>query len=65
MGAKINLVSFYVVGLPVALLMSFVFDLGLLGLLLGLLLAQIVRASVMTIVLARTNWGASTEGKGV
>jgi len=53
------------VGLPVALLMSFVFDLGLLGLLLGLLLAQIVRASVMTIVLARTNWGASTEGKGV
>uniref|UniRef100_K7MM63 Polysaccharide biosynthesis protein C-terminal domain-containing protein n=1 Tax=Glycine max TaxID=3847 RepID=K7MM63_SOYBN len=65
LGAKINLVSFYVVGLPVALLMSFVFDLGLLGLLLGLLLAQIVRASVMTIVLARTNWGASTEGKGV
>ncbi|XP_027346500.1 protein DETOXIFICATION 49-like [Abrus precatorius] len=56
LGANINLVSFYIVGLPVALLMGFVFDLGLLGLLLGLLAAQIVCAIVMVVVLARTDW---------
>lgn len=36
--------------------MGFVFDFGLLGLLLGLLLAQIVCASVVTIVLSWTDW---------
>ncbi|KAK7386448.1 hypothetical protein VNO78_26678 [Psophocarpus tetragonolobus] len=56
LGANINLVSFYVVGLPVALFMGFLFDLGLFGLLLGLLSAQIVCAIVMVIVLARTDW---------
>ncbi|TKY55714.1 Multidrug and toxin extrusion protein 2 [Spatholobus suberectus] len=56
LGANINLVSFYGVGLPVAPLMGFVFDLGLLGLMLGLLSAQIVCFIVMMVVLVRTNW---------
>ncbi|KAK7331081.1 hypothetical protein VNO77_25294 [Canavalia gladiata] len=41
--------------------MAFVFDLGLLGLLLGLLAAQIVCAIVMMIVLARTDWKVQAE----
>ncbi|KAK7311042.1 hypothetical protein RJT34_08914 [Clitoria ternatea] len=56
LGANINLVSFYGVGFPISVLMGFVFNLGLLGLLLGLLAAQIVCATIMIIVLARTDW---------
>ncbi|KAJ1402100.1 Multi antimicrobial extrusion protein [Sesbania bispinosa] len=56
LAANINLVSFYVVGLPIAILMGFWLHLGLLGLLLGLLAAQVVCAIMMTIVLARIDW---------
>lgn len=56
LGVNINLISFYCVGLPIALLMGFVFHLGLLGFLLGLLSAQIICAIVMMVVLAKTDW---------
>ncbi|KAK8471507.1 hypothetical protein PHAVU_003G244250 [Phaseolus vulgaris] len=56
LGANINFTSFYVVGLPFALLMCFSFHFGLLGLFSGLLVAQIVCASSMVTVLIRTNW---------
>ncbi|KAJ7952864.1 Protein DETOXIFICATION [Quillaja saponaria] len=56
LGANINLGSFYGVGLPVAILMGFFMDFGLLGLWLGLLAAQMVCTVVMIIVLMRTNW---------
>lgn len=55
LAAKIILVSFYGVGLPIAILMCFGLDLGLVGLLLGLLAAQLVCAIAMMIVLTRTN----------
>ncbi|KAG2408625.1 Protein DETOXIFICATION 48 [Vigna angularis] len=56
LGAKINFLSFYGVGLPVGLFLCFGFHLGLLGLFLGLLSAQIVCAIAMVIALTRTDW---------
>ncbi|XP_008241842.1 PREDICTED: protein DETOXIFICATION 49-like [Prunus mume] len=61
LGAAINLGSFYVVGLPVSLFMAFVMDLGLLGLWLGLLAAQLVCFALMVIVLIKTDWTAQAE----
>ncbi|KAK6116242.1 hypothetical protein DH2020_050038 [Rehmannia glutinosa] len=55
-GAHINLGSFYGVGLPLAVFMGFVMKMGLLGLWLGLLGAQIVCALLMVWVLSRTDW---------
>ncbi|XP_014506480.2 protein DETOXIFICATION 49-like [Vigna radiata var. radiata] len=56
LGAKINFFSFYGAGLPVGLLLCFRFHLGLLGLFLGLLSAQIVCAISMVVALTRTDW---------
>ncbi|GKU98971.1 hypothetical protein SLEP1_g11900 [Rubroshorea leprosula] len=56
LGANINLGSFYGVGLPVAMLMGFGMDMGLLGLWLGLLAAQVVCSILMAVVVSRTDW---------
>ncbi|XP_065875061.1 protein DETOXIFICATION 48-like [Euphorbia lathyris] len=56
LGANINLSSFYGIGLPIAIIMGLMIDLGLLGLWLGLLAAQIVCAITMVLVLMRTDW---------
>lgn len=61
LGACVNFGSFYVVGFPIALLMGFVMDMGLLGLWLGLLAAQMVCAVVMVVVLLTTDWKAQAE----
>lgn len=61
LGVIINFGAFYVVGLPMAFLMAFVMHLGLLGLWLGLLAAQMVCFVVMVIVLIRTDWVALVE----
>ncbi|ONK78688.1 uncharacterized protein A4U43_C02F21400 [Asparagus officinalis] len=55
-GAAINFYSFYVVGAPVALLLAFVFNLGFVGLCIGLLTAQITCAALIGVVTWRTNW---------
>jgi MATE family multidrug resistance protein len=56
LGAYVNLGSFYGVGLPFAVFMGFAMDMGLLGLWLGLLAAQMVCAAIMVLVLSRTDW---------
>lgn len=56
LGVHINLGSFYGVGLPMAVFMGFVMKMGLLGLWLGLLGAQIVCAILMVWILSRTDW---------
>lgn len=56
LGAYVNLGSFYGVGLPIAIFMGFAMDMGLLGLWLGLLAAQVVCAAIMVLVLLRTDW---------
>ncbi|PIN10097.1 putative membrane protein, predicted efflux pump [Handroanthus impetiginosus] len=61
LGARINLGSFYGVGLPLAVFMGFVMKMGLLGLWLGLLGAQIVCSITMVWVLWRTDWMAEAK----
>ncbi|XP_059623869.1 protein DETOXIFICATION 49-like [Cornus florida] len=56
LGANINLGSFYGVGFPIAVFMGFVMDMGLLGLWLGLVAAQLVCALLMVLALMRTDW---------
>ncbi|KAB2023618.1 hypothetical protein E1A91_D06G032800v1 [Gossypium mustelinum] len=60
-GANINLGSFYLVGMPVAILMGFVIELGFAGLWLGLLAAQATCALLMLLVLYRTDWMVQVE----
>lgn len=60
-GASINLGSFYLVGMPVAILMGFVAKMGFPGLWLGLLTAQASCALVMLYVLCRTDWMVQVE----
>ncbi|XP_042468170.1 protein DETOXIFICATION 48-like [Zingiber officinale] len=60
-GANINLGSFYFVGMPVAILLSFVGKMGLPGLWLGLLAAQAACATLMACAVARTDWAAEAE----
>ncbi|WKA09759.1 hypothetical protein VitviT2T_027379 [Vitis vinifera] len=55
-GANINLGSFYLVGMPVAIIMGFVAKMGFAGLWLGLLAAQTSCAFLMLYVLCRTDW---------
>ncbi|GAV58520.1 MatE domain-containing protein [Cephalotus follicularis] len=60
-GANINLGSFYMVGMPVAILMGFVTKMGFAGLWLGLLAAQASCALLMLYVLCRTDWNAQAQ----
>ncbi|MQM07091.1 hypothetical protein Taro_039929 [Colocasia esculenta] len=56
-GAQINLLSFYLVGTPVAVGLTFGLGGGFPGLWYGLLTAQVACAvSVLTVVLLRTDW---------
>ncbi|XWS24029.1 hypothetical protein CRYUN_Cryun28dG0066200 [Craigia yunnanensis] len=60
-GANINLGSFYLVGMPVSILMGFVIKMGFPGLWLGLLAAQASCAFLMLLVLCRTDWMVQVE----
>lgn len=55
-GANINLGSFYLVGMPVGILLGFVAKTGFPGLWIGLLAAQASCAVLMFYVLGKTNW---------
>ncbi|KAE8718268.1 serine/threonine-protein kinase HT1-like isoform X1 [Hibiscus syriacus] len=55
-GVRINLCSFYIVGLPVAILTTFTFKLGFKGLWFGLLAAQISCVCMMIYTLVQTDW---------
>ncbi|XP_057529828.1 protein DETOXIFICATION 49-like [Amaranthus tricolor] len=61
LGANINLGAFYGVGLPIAIGMGFFIKMGLLGLWLGLLGAQVACSLFMAIMLVRTDWDAETQ----
>ncbi|KAK9166129.1 hypothetical protein Scep_001320 [Stephania cephalantha] len=60
-GANINLGSFYLVGMPVAIFLGFVAKMGFPGLWLGLLAAQASCALLMVYVLRRTDWVVQVE----
>ncbi|CAN6320826.1 unnamed protein product [Urochloa humidicola] len=55
-GARINLASFYLVGMPVGVALAFGARLGFAGLWLGLLAAQAACAVCMARAVAATNW---------
>lgn len=55
-GAAINLCSFYLVGAPVAMLLAFVWELGMVGLCYGLLAAQIACVVSILGVVYKTDW---------
>ncbi|KAG0472186.1 hypothetical protein HPP92_016732 [Vanilla planifolia] len=55
-GLVINLVSFYLVGAPVAVGLAFGLEMGFVGLCLGLLAAQVVCAASILVVTWRTDW---------
>lgn len=56
-GACINFYSFYLVGMPVAIVLAFVWRLGFLGLCYGLLVAQVACLISMFTVIYKTDWG--------
>ncbi|KAM0947345.1 putative multi antimicrobial extrusion protein [Dioscorea sansibarensis] len=61
-GARINLLSFYLVGTPIAVGLAFWLDLGFDGLWYGLLMAQAVCVVfVMVVVMLRTDWEVEAE----
>ncbi|KAF3659798.1 putative receptor-like protein kinase HAIKU2-like [Capsicum annuum] len=55
-GANINLGSFYLVGMPVAILLGFILKKGFAGLWIGLLAAQASCAILMLYMLCKTDW---------
>ncbi|KAL6224798.1 hypothetical protein ACLB2K_003653 [Fragaria x ananassa] len=61
LAAYINFGSFYGVGLPAALVLGFGLKLGLLGLCLGLLAAQMVCFGIMVVALLRTDWDEQAD----
>ncbi|XP_010553670.1 PREDICTED: protein DETOXIFICATION 48-like [Tarenaya hassleriana] len=61
LGANINLGSFYLVGMPVAILLGFVLKLGFPGLWLGLLAAQATCATLMFCALWKTDWEVQAQ----
>ncbi|XP_047151342.1 protein DETOXIFICATION 55-like [Vigna umbellata] len=70
-GAVINFCSFYLVGAPVAIVLAFVWKLGMVGLCYGLLAAQIACVVSIFVVVYKTDWemeslkARSLVGKGV
>ncbi|XP_022995790.1 protein DETOXIFICATION 49-like [Cucurbita maxima] len=61
LGANINLVCFYMVGMPIAIWLSFYGGWDFKGLWIGLLAAQASCAMAMLMALARTNWEEQAE----
>ncbi|KAL5995815.1 hypothetical protein ACLOJK_025885 [Asimina triloba] len=61
LGASINLISFYVLGMPVAVFLAFYLGFGFLGLWLGLLTADVCCLLSMVYVLFQTNWIAEAS----
>ncbi|KAJ7980293.1 Protein DETOXIFICATION [Quillaja saponaria] len=55
-GAVVNFYSFYLVGAPVAIVLAFVFKLGLVGLCYGLLAAQVACVVSILVVVYKTDW---------
>ncbi|XP_030937445.1 protein DETOXIFICATION 16-like [Quercus lobata] len=55
-GAYINLGSYYIVGIPAAILLAFVFHLEGKGLWLGIICALVVQVSSLLTISIRTNW---------
>ncbi|XP_076915793.1 protein DETOXIFICATION 53-like [Bidens hawaiensis] len=55
-GVRINIAAFYLVGLPLSIVLAFVLKIGYRGLWLGLVASQAACLSLMMYTLVKTNW---------
>ncbi|OMO51516.1 Multi antimicrobial extrusion protein [Corchorus olitorius] len=60
-GAYVNLGSYYLVGIPCAVLFAFVLNAGGRGLWLGIICALVVQVTSLSIITIRTNWQQERE----
>ncbi|KAJ4907508.1 MATE efflux family protein [Raphanus sativus] len=60
-GANVNMAAFYVVGMPVGVVLAFWFGFGFRGLWLGMLAAQMSCVIGMMVATCRTNWELEAE----
>ncbi|XP_076943503.1 protein DETOXIFICATION 16-like [Bidens hawaiensis] len=63
-GAYINLGSYYLIGIPLAVLLAFVLHVGGRGLWFGIITALMVQVISLLIVTIRTNWDAEARKAG-
>ncbi|KAJ4782144.1 Protein DETOXIFICATION [Rhynchospora pubera] len=59
--AHVNLGAFYIVGLPVAVILAFELNVGFCGLWIGLLAAQVCCACLMLYVIGSTDWKVQAD----
>jgi multidrug resistance protein, MATE family len=57
LGAYVNLGAFYLVGIPVALVLGFAFHLGGAGFWIGMIAGGAIQVTLLSIITAMTNWG--------
>nr|XP_027099734.1 protein DETOXIFICATION 11-like [Coffea arabica] len=57
LGAYVNLGAYYLVGIPVALILGFALHLGGMGLWSGLVAGATVQSLLLSIITGLTNWG--------
>ncbi|XP_024980786.1 protein DETOXIFICATION 53-like [Cynara cardunculus var. scolymus] len=55
-GVRINIAAFYLIGLPLSIILAFVLKIGYRGLWLGLVASQAACASLMVYTLVKTDW---------
>nr|GEV02445.1 protein DETOXIFICATION 53-like [Tanacetum cinerariifolium] len=55
-GVRINIAAFYLIGLPMSIVLAFVFKIGYRGLWLGLVASQAACVSLMVYTLVKTDW---------
>ncbi|XP_064425115.1 multidrug and toxin extrusion protein 2-like [Latimeria chalumnae] len=60
-GAIINLIAFYGIGIPIGVALMFAAKLGIRGLWTGLLICVVVQSTLFIILIMRLNWNAATE----
>ncbi|XP_066120476.1 multidrug and toxin extrusion protein 2 isoform X2 [Saccopteryx bilineata] len=60
-GAAVNAVAYYVIGLPLGIVLIFVFGMGITGLWLGMLACVLLAAAAFVASTARMNWKLAAE----
>ncbi|KAG5593930.1 hypothetical protein H5410_035162 [Solanum commersonii] len=64
-GAYVNLGAFYLWGIPIGILLAFVYHVGGKGLWLGIILAISAQAVIYSVVILRTNWDEQAKKAAV
>ncbi|TMX02179.1 hypothetical protein EJD97_022483 [Solanum chilense] len=54
--AYVNIICYYLFGIPIGLILGFFFDIGVMGIWFGMLAGTTVQTGVLIIMILRTNW---------